>query len=407
MKTPTKLAFAGAICVAFLSGCGGGDSSPTSITTVATPALTGVFTDAPVAGLSYTTGGGYSGTTDGQGNFKYNTGETVTFKIGNLTLGTAIAGSTLSPLDLGAGNTTKVANLYVLLQSLDSDSSASTITLPTSLTAATLTGIDLLQSSEAFSSTSNAGLVAAQKSAGITTGIVTPAAAQAHAVSQFRQQTAGVWVLTQSGKSLPIVFRFDAAGGYLQGEAQGTTPGIELGTIAVDPLTAHFKGTVSLDTNGESGFSHPSAAELLQTMKLDGTGINVKNSDGSAAFRFERVANNPASIVGAWALNSTTSLKVQHFVFFADGHYMMLDPLGDTATSHPSCGGAGIEYGNYAMVTGGLQITGVSIDTNGCAGANEPSTASLFEGVHTIPTTFTDANTITISSDVVLKRVSQ
>jgi len=85
---------------------------------------TGVFTDSPVAGLSYETEN-LSGITGQSGTFRYWGGETVTFAIGDLLLGEAAAAETLSPIDLVPEATDAtddtVVNMSRLLQTLDKD----------------------------------------------------------------------------------------------------------------------------------------------------------------------------------------------------------------------------------------------------------------------------------------------
>jgi hypothetical protein len=100
---------------------GGGSSSPAA--SVDNP-LTGVFVDAPVEGLNYQTAT-MSGITDENGTFKYHEGETVTFMIGDLMLGSAPGSEIMTPIDLvpGAVDETDptVINICRLLQSLDWD----------------------------------------------------------------------------------------------------------------------------------------------------------------------------------------------------------------------------------------------------------------------------------------------
>ena len=108
--------------LATTSACsGGGSSSPAA--SVDNP-LTGVFVDAPVEGLNYQTET-MSGITDENGTFKYHEGETVTFMIGDLMLGSAPGSDIMTPIDLvpGAFDETDptVTNICRLLQSLDWD----------------------------------------------------------------------------------------------------------------------------------------------------------------------------------------------------------------------------------------------------------------------------------------------
>jgi len=69
-----------------LSACGSGSSS-TSASTTGSSSLTGIFSDSYVKGVGYTTTSGASGVTSTNGEFSYKAGDTVTFKIGNVSLG--------------------------------------------------------------------------------------------------------------------------------------------------------------------------------------------------------------------------------------------------------------------------------------------------------------------------------
>jgi len=126
-----------AISLVFVA-CGSDDTADTK---------TGVFTaGAPVQGLSYQTAT-KSGTTNDEGQFKYEEGETVTFKIGGkLNIGSASGASSHTPytvLDLpnlqrngtGNKNSTRVYNIARLLQILDTNQSNNlTIALDSNLT---------------------------------------------------------------------------------------------------------------------------------------------------------------------------------------------------------------------------------------------------------------------------------
>lgn len=88
----------------------------------------GVFLDSPVAGLTYSTA--YKGQTvisqtNEDGRFFYTRGQSITFFIGSLELGTVKGKSVITPIDLFAGATgtsdPRVVNLCVLLQTLDLD----------------------------------------------------------------------------------------------------------------------------------------------------------------------------------------------------------------------------------------------------------------------------------------------
>ncbi len=114
------------ILVACGGGGGGGGGSPA--------VATGQFTDSPVKGLQYRTAS-QSGETGANGEFRYLPGETVTFFVGDITLGAAAGAAKVTPFDLAGiaapttvpnSGQTNVAfdqaiNLAVFLQTLDVD----------------------------------------------------------------------------------------------------------------------------------------------------------------------------------------------------------------------------------------------------------------------------------------------
>ncbi len=75
-------AVAAALMLGGCLGSSGSDSAPAA----ATPS-TGILSDSYVKGVSYTTSSGLSGTTGTNGEFSYAAADTVTFKIGSVTLG--------------------------------------------------------------------------------------------------------------------------------------------------------------------------------------------------------------------------------------------------------------------------------------------------------------------------------
>ena len=99
---------------------------------------TGIFKDAVVSGLEYSTvPAGLTGTTSDKGEFNFKKDDVVTFFIGNIVLGSGMAKSSMSPLDLVSGaadlEDPAVVNIARLLQSLDVNYSANIIELPAGL----------------------------------------------------------------------------------------------------------------------------------------------------------------------------------------------------------------------------------------------------------------------------------
>lgn len=104
------------ITVLFL-GCGGGGGGSSSSTTV-----TGTFVDSPVEGLRYECSSGAFGITNSFGQYTCNSGDSVTFYIGDITIGTTSAStSSITPYTLFPADSTAAINLARLLQSIDLD----------------------------------------------------------------------------------------------------------------------------------------------------------------------------------------------------------------------------------------------------------------------------------------------
>jgi hypothetical protein len=129
MCTQNSLKIVAFIIIAvFFTGCGGGaDSSAPAPEKSQPPALTGVFVDGPVQNLIYHTAT-QSGNTDADGQFLYAEGETITFSIGSVVLGSAPAAPIMTPMSLVPGasgpDDPAVINMVRLLLSIDSNQDA-------------------------------------------------------------------------------------------------------------------------------------------------------------------------------------------------------------------------------------------------------------------------------------------
>ena len=77
-----------------------------STTSTSAAENTGVFVDSAVAGVTFTTSSGLSGTTNSSGEFGYRSGDTASFSIGDVDLGTVTASAVLTPVEvMGASGT--------------------------------------------------------------------------------------------------------------------------------------------------------------------------------------------------------------------------------------------------------------------------------------------------------------
>lgn len=393
-----------ATAVALLTACGSDNNSSSSASGI------GTLTDAAIAGVSYRTSSGITGVTDAAGKFRYNPGDTVTFRLGSLVLGTIPTTGqeeTVTPIQLvnavtGLTEQQKenlVTNLLVLLQSVDADGNPDNgIDIPAAVATALTTAVadtlaDSLKDTLPASFVADGDLLALAGAAGESAYVPTPAEALQHFENQFLKQLAGTYSIRDNDSGDIIVFRFRPNGSYIMGEYGPTSydgdvvvgsSGIEVGSIVWNPVTGEISADVGLDTNGEWGLSHPLETEKI-FFQMDGANLRVRTEGGeNETFVMTRIENSNGSVVGAWAYNygetPAYDLNVQQFVFFSDGVYMMLDPLGDTeiGPEDPSCGDPGIEIGNYRFSGGVLEATGNLADHNGCAGLHDVTLENPF-----------------------------
>jgi hypothetical protein len=142
-----------------LAGCGG-DNEPAK-----TP-VTGVFLDGAVENLDYVAGTASKASTNAKGEFTCYAGDTVSFSVGGIALGSAACAATITPLQL-AGVTdikdAKVVNRLLALQLLDDDSDPSNgIKLNADVkTALAAKSVDFSATAAAFNTAMSANLTAA------------------------------------------------------------------------------------------------------------------------------------------------------------------------------------------------------------------------------------------------------
>ena len=106
--------------------CGGGSSSNPELPSKIPVVLTGIFIDSAVEGLNYQTAS-QSGSTNDNGEFSYQSGESVIFSIGDIEFPAVDAKDELSPLDVFQTSSFEnigVVNMARLLQTLDDDGAA-------------------------------------------------------------------------------------------------------------------------------------------------------------------------------------------------------------------------------------------------------------------------------------------
>lgn len=158
------------LCLLVLSACGGGGGGGGNVGTSEESRASGVFIDSVVVGLTYTTPT-LSGITDANGVFRYIEGETVTFSIGGIIIGSVMGGSIVTPLDLvphaASVSDDQVLNIARLLQTLDDNGDPDDgITITPAVSAAALDfTVDFSLSVEAFANASEHAVMLAELTA--------------------------------------------------------------------------------------------------------------------------------------------------------------------------------------------------------------------------------------------------
>lgn len=359
---------------------GGGSAPPPPPPTV--KVLTGRMIDDPVQGLAYQTEHGAKGLTGPNGEYNYVQGEWVDFFLGTRFLARVPAKGIVTPIDMAA-NPNMLQNLLVLFQSLDQDGNPfNGIVIPEAASQVFTRDMMPIGTDPAlFASSSNIQLVAAQAAAGITTGIVHPAQASASFLNQFLQLFAlKPWVFADASEFALI--RSDASGNYLMGQASpadalGGTPGVEVGRMPAAGFDRFgwvwSRPTLTLDNNGTWGMSNVQDCERVN---VRGDHITFNDCHGQLEDSIDPMENDATGIVGAWALGSATTVVTPTILFFKNGQFGLVDPVGDTSPSQ--CGGPGVEFGSYTYdaTTKVLKVSNLLHDTNGCAGLSGTAAAT-------------------------------
>ncbi|SCY31813.1 hypothetical protein SAMN05216420_104223 [Nitrosospira sp. Nl5] len=414
-------------------GKGGGGGKPQ------TGPATGRLLDTAVGGVAYASPSG-SGTTDEHGVFKYNHGDTVEFKLGSLSLGKVKGAAIVTPIQLAGDNDNRLRNLLILFQSLDGDGNLGNgIFIPASAASAVSASIDLDSDPAAFAASPE--LQKAMEAGGIGDRAKTAAQAKAHFLSQgMNMLGTNIWVRHDDATASVIRISADGSGEYLQGEATPddscdtnrvcggnllSKAGVEYGAArlsAMDTRGFKFAATPVIDTNLHAGLSHPRPNWRIRT---DGSDLitsdiftvqrkreqkslfgelfhiagTLEISSSKEPIKTEvkenlyfRMENDPKGIVGAWA-SDPTSIKTPTYLFFSNGKYMMVDPIGDIKSAdHESCGDPGVEFASYTYdsASKALNIKGFTYDNNGCAGFSGTETAAFRLGA--------DGNTATLET---------
>ena len=387
----------------------------------------GVFVDAPVAGLSYTTSSDLSGVTDAEGRYDYRVGDTVTFSIGNLVLGTVTGQGVVTPMTVAsalvanssANAETVAVNLLVLLQSLDANGNPEDgITFTAAIRdAVAANSIDLTSDEAAFTSSLSSFVSSVSGTSGVALTPVDRNDAIEHFVGQAPNALAGVYVRADENfapiAQKVVTLTLFRSGRYLLGgqhdiadcnlgDSNGTPVnslafsdergnGVEYGSYTWDPLTNEFAVSgVSVETDGFCGFNEPIVGATNDTTELEITadGLVFRDSDGNVAYRFALLESDNTTIAGTW-VQPTALMKGQPYVFTLfpssedgkTGRYLMVDaslPTVDDTSPGIEEGCYSIDANNSLSVELNSSVCENAIDTNDTAGVSDSTDVQMF-----------------------------
>ena len=298
MKKLVWSSFVGFFCLALCAcggggGPGGGPPAPTEPVPV-TPPSTGVFVDSAVENIYYETKT-QKGYTNDLGQFKYAIGETVTFSIGGIKLPTVTAGATITPLDLAqssgnptGSNTADVfANLLVLLQSLDADQD------PTN-------GIKLTEESKSLPNT------------GFSIYVSPSEFSSSEATGSLKKLIATARVKDKTGALVTLPVSLESA----QTHFKAANPSIKLIALATSSGNAVVGNTITLNGNG----SYDANGQTLSSYSWSVTGkpaysiATINNPALSTASLSIDVAGDyvvKLSVTNSLGLSNTHSITVK------------------------------------------------------------------------------------------------
>jgi Putative Ig domain len=232
----------------------------------------GTFRDATVSGLGYSSGE-ENGVTDSKGKFNYEVGESVTFAVGKVILGTAAQGKELiTPVDIvpnGTGTSQQVLNIVRFLMMLDQDG------VPDN-------GIEI----------SEAVRTAADSWSAVDFATADLPNALAQIIAAAQSADGGSHVLPNAGE----------AQRHLNETFFCTHSGLYLGTTTWDaptPGTSPFALVADADQSGVGYYRYDAAGGYVNFMGGGGPGYD-ESLDGSFASTLEHGPALSISLAGSW-----------------------------------------------------------------------------------------------------------
>lgn len=293
-----------------LSGCGGGGSggsgSEEAVDTGKSIA-TGVFLDSAVEGITYISGN-ISGITDANGTFRYETGGTVRFMIGDLVIGEAQGQGVITPVDFvngGDASHPTVLNIVRFLLTIDNDGNPNNgIQISEAMRdLARGESITFVQSTASFAADGNVqtlvSVITAATAASART-LVTDSVAQNHLRNTIWNYYAGSYTGTFSGDDSGSFDVTILASGMIVGTGTNS-----VGTFLVTGQLS-TDGSLTFAAGGTStGASF--SGQIDTDGALSGTWNNASESGTFSGNRTSSVVNNEGNTVDEPVNNDTTA----------------------------------------------------------------------------------------------------
>ena len=281
-----------------LAACGGGSGSGSSL-------QVGQFIDDPVAGLTYNCVNGTqtnTGTTNDSGQFNYQPGQTCTFKVGNVTLGTMASipsDGKVTPQDVAgvsraATSAPSALAVAQFLQSLNDGSTSGKIVIPTATSTAlnNAPATTLVSSTGAISQTDLQNIVV--NVAGKT--LISAASAKGALDTQISQGN----VSTASGSvspTAPVALNSIVVTSAVNNNAAGLTEQLT--------ATGYYSNGTSADITSTATWSSSDASKLTVSSTGVATGLKKGTATVTASLK---PAGASVSIVGTFAQTTADAI---------------------------------------------------------------------------------------------------
>jgi hypothetical protein len=419
------------LCLLILSGCGGGGGGGAT--------QVGQFIDDPVGGLTYscTSAGStqaLTGTTDSDGHFNYIPGQTCTFKVGNVTLGSLSgipADGKVTPQDVAGVSRAATAAPSALaiaqfLQSLNDGTTNGKIVIPAATTTAlsNVAAVTLVSSTGAIS---QADLQTVVASAGKT--LVSATAAQSALDTQIASGVIDKKIGAVSA-SAPVVLNSIAVTSAAASNAAGLTEQLTATGYYSDGSTKDLTSSVTWSTADGSTVS-VDAAGLAKGLKKGSATVTASYTPSAGAtsvtgsFSQGVLDPTPLNLAISYATAGLTSIQnsatalLQAVVSFTDATTQVVssavnwvvtsvsgngnatvavDKTANTATLTSTSPGVISTLATYLGLTSGnslnLNITQKLSGTVSAGAVMDSGTVTIFDSTGTVV-----ASNVTINAD--------